>query len=233
MQEQSTETTDTNPVAPEAAPALPAPLEKIKTGISYTKDGPRETYMMIEPGNPSAKPQKGYEPLEYVEFQGYPKGWRNKHLQGFHALCLMVFEIKKQKDRQVPVLRLELEQHVDKQVVKDLEKMGVIGSQLIQLMNQGGRMGGRVVVWLTPYGRAIEQHIHQQIKAAQALDEKLPAVDLTEPVTVKTMQRDDNTLRDVLGEAQVTAHESAGVTPEQLTGNPATTGIAAQLESKS
>lgn len=127
--------------------------ERVFAGKSYTLDGLADIWINGD------KTELSYP--ETPEFKGYPKKWREKHAQGFSAICFTIDDIKnRQEKRKVPLLMQEVLETVDKEVAKDLERMGFISTKLVQLMEEGKRLGGRVIVWITPEGQALKKELN-------------------------------------------------------------------------
>ena len=144
--------------------AIPKKAEKMYAGKAYTLEGMADVW--FEDG----KPIKVYP--DVAEFKGFPKKWRQRHLIGFASISLLFRSIKeKQPKRAVPMLMQEVTEYVEKDVVKDLERMGLIGTHLVQLMDSGKRLGGRSVVWLTPEGYAMELEMNKRASESSPTDE--------------------------------------------------------------
>ena len=125
--------------------------ERTYAGQAHTLDGVADVWI-----NAEGKSEKIYP--EIPVFEGFPKKWREKHFRGFAMITGLLKAIKQgQPKRQVPMLMQEITEHVEKDVVKDLERMGLIGTKLIQLLEGGNRLGGRLAVWITPEGKALEK----------------------------------------------------------------------------
>jgi hypothetical protein len=136
-------------------------MERTYMGKAHTLDGIADVWI-----NETGKYEKIYSELPV--FEGFPKKWREKHFRGFAMITGLLKAIKVgQPKRQVPMLMQEITTHVEKEVVKDLEKMGLIGTKLIQLMDKGNKLGGRLIVWITPEGKALE-------KTYEAIVEEVP-----------------------------------------------------------
>lgn len=131
------------------------PNEGRLVGVKFTADGEvlvvRQNGMDVE------------QHLPDVTFAGLPKKWREKHAKAMFQVQWGIDKVKKLKNRQLPLLRDEaMGLGVDKATLKDLETFGFIKQRIIKVIdrNNGGRnIGGRVVIYLTPYGKAYVQDV--------------------------------------------------------------------------
>lgn len=126
---------------------VPKP-ERVFAGKAYTLDGLAEVWFKGD------QIDRVYP--EPPEFSGFPAKWKEKHLKVFLGIVDFLNTVKvQQPKRSVPMLMQELQTKDNKEVLKDLEKMGIIQSKLVQLMENGKRLGGRVIVWITPEGYSL------------------------------------------------------------------------------
>jgi hypothetical protein len=91
----------------------------------------------------------------------HPKKFKPEHARAFRSIMALIDQIKKTKDRILPLMQSEAWNLMEKQTFKELERMDFIKTKLVQLNSAKEKLGGRMVCWITPNGKAFERDIRQ------------------------------------------------------------------------
>ena len=159
----------------QAAPTLPS--EQPKEAIPLTKPKYEEGQVLGRTFNANgpvnAVWRGGKQTFEQLEKQVDPD-WqaktfklKAKHQQAFLIILSYLSQrfIRKQP---VPILMQEVEQHVGKPVVRDLQKLGFIEIQQITFADNGKQTGARTALWLTGSGEMLAKAMTQVAEKQQA-----------------------------------------------------------------
>ena len=102
------------------------------------------------------------DPLEEMTDPGdivVPPRFKDKHRQAMNSIFFAIEKVSELK-RDVPVLREELDRMgVEKQLIKDLEGMGLVKQQMVNLV----KLGSRVVVIPTLPGRKLMRFFEEAL----------------------------------------------------------------------
>lgn len=112
-------------------------------------------------------PQKAIDP----EWQSKTFKLKAKHHQAF-LIILSYLSQRHIRKQPIPVLMQEVEQHVGKPVVRDLQKFGFIEIQQITFANQGKQTGARTALWLTGSGEMLAKAMTQVAEKKQAQEQQ-------------------------------------------------------------
>ena len=149
---------------PQEVPAeAPKHKENQLLGIVLSVEGPVEIRWI------EGKRQHVFPQIESLA--PFSKKFKKNHAVAFRHFSDLVQSLRATKGRQLPVLREEALQIMTKQEFKDLEHLGFIKSQLVQVENKTQKLGGRVAAWMTPQGRALDLEVRsaiaEKVKLAQ------------------------------------------------------------------
>jgi len=75
--------------------------------------------------------------------------------------------VRDQQKITIPIVRKELEEYVSKKQIKELERLGLIESELAQFMRDGKPTGAMSILWLTGFGEFVEEGIRRVVAKKQ------------------------------------------------------------------
>lgn len=169
--------------SPEQQAAQTPPPETPKEAIPLTKPKYEEGQVLGRTFNANGPVnivwRDGKQTFEQLEKQVDPE-WQSKtfklktkHQQAFLTILSYLSQrfIRKQP---VPVLMQEVEQHVGKPVVRDLQKFGFIEIQQITFADKGKQTGARTALWLTGSGEMLAKAMTQVAENQRADQQEQP-----------------------------------------------------------